>query len=171
MSSVGLGSSDYGLAIAANGVLIVLLQPMAGRLLKNADRAWVMATGCFLTGVGMGINAFAHGLPMFVFSVAVWTIGEIIMSPITSSIVADLSPEHLRGRYQGAFFVTWGLAMAVAPLLGPWVIRVSDLPTLWLGCTAIGVFCAAGQLALRGPLSRRAKILRELKAPAGIAAG
>lgn len=168
MSSVGLGSSDYGLAIAFNGVLIVLLQPMAGRMLKNADRAWVMAAGSLLTGVGMGINAFAHGLPMFVFSVAVWTIGEIIMSPITSSIVADLSPEHLRGRYQGAFFVTWGLAMAVGPLLGPWVIRVSDLPTLWLGCVAVGAFCAVGQLLIRKPLADRAA---QLRAVARTAAG
>ncbi|MBS1148562.1 MAG: major facilitator family transporter [Myxococcaceae bacterium] len=155
MASKQLGSSDYGLAIAFNGILIVLLQPLATRLLKGVGRARVLAAGCLLTGLGMGINAFAQALPLFVLSVAVWTLGEILMSPVSSSIIADLSPAHLRGRYQAAFFLTWGLAMVIAPLLGPWIVRASDLPTLWLWCVALGAVCAVGQLLLTGPRRRR----------------
>jgi MFS family permease len=157
MASKNLGSSDYGLAIAFNGIMIVLLQPIATRMLKGVGRARVLAAGCLLTGVGMGINAFAQALPIFVLSVAVWTIGEIIMSPVTSSIIADLSPAHLRGRYQGAFFLTWGLALVVAPLLGPWIVRVSDMRTMWLTCIGLGAVCALGQLLLTG--SRRKRML------------
>lgn len=115
---------------------------------------------------GMGINAFAQALPMFVLSVAVWTVGEIIMSPVSSSIIADLSPAHLRGRYQGAFFLTWGLAMVVAPLLGPWIVRVSDLPTLWLCCVGLGGVCAVGQLTFSG--SRRKRMLELGTAASGL---
>ncbi len=31
----------------------------------------------------------------------IWTLGEIIYAPVASAYVADIAPEHLRGRYQG----------------------------------------------------------------------
>ena len=155
MASKHLGPSDYGLAIALNGVLIVLLQPMATRWLRNTRRSYVLAAGCVLTGVGLGFAAFATTLPGFMLSVAIWTLGEIIISPVSSSIIADLSPVHLRGRYQGAFTLTWSLAMLVGPLVGPWVVRVSDMRTLWFSCVAVGCACALGQLTLAGPRRRR----------------
>ncbi len=155
MSGVRLGPSDYGLAIAVNGILIVLLQPSATRMLKGIGRAKVLAAGCLFTGFGMGVNAFADALPMFMLSVAIWTIGEIIMSPVSSSIIADLSPAHLRGRYQGAFFLSWGLAMVVAPLAGSWLVRATSLNTLWFTCVGVGIACAIGQLTLTGARRRR----------------
>ena len=166
MASKHLGSKEYGLALSSNGVLIVLLQPLTTRMLKGVGRARVLAAGCLLTGLGMGINAFAHALPVFVLSVVVWTLGEIIMSPVSSSIIADLSPAHLRGRYQGAFILTWALAMVVSPLLGPWIVRVSDLQTLWLACAGLGAVCAAGQLLLTG--SRRKRMLELGTAASGL---
>ena len=33
------------------------------------------------------------------------------------SLVNHIAPEHLRGRYNAAFGVTWGVASIVAPLL------------------------------------------------------
>ena len=166
MASKGLGASDYGMAIAVNGMMIVFLQPIATRMLKRVGRARVLAVGCLLTGLGMGVNVFAQALPVFILSVSVWTVGEIIMAPVSSSIIADLSPEHLRGRYQGAFFLSWGLAMVVAPLLGPWVVRVTDLRTLWLACVGVGGVCAAGQLALTG--ARRKRMLELGTAASGL---
>lgn len=155
MALKGMGSSDYGLAIAVNGTMIVLLQPAATRMLKSVRRAPVLAAGSLLTGVGMGGNAFAGTLPAFMVSVALWTLGEIIMAPVSSSIIADLSPEHLRGRYQGAFYLSFGLAVVVGPLVGPWLVRASDMRTMWLSCVALGVACAVGQLGLTGARTKR----------------
>jgi MFS family permease len=155
MSNKHLGPSDFGLAIGLNGLLIVLLQPMATRWFKRVGRARVMALGCVLTGLGFGLAAFATHLGGFMLSVAIWTLGEIIMSPVCSSIIADLSPAHLRGRYQGAFTLTWSLAMLVSPLLGPWLVRARSMETLWAACLGLGLICAAGQLALAGPRQRR----------------
>lgn len=159
MAVQGMGSRDYGVAIAVNGTMIVFLQPLATRMLKSVGRARVLAAGSLLTGLGMGVNAFADTLPAFMVSVALWTLGEIIMAPVSSSIIADLAPEHLRGRYQGAFYLTFGLAVVVGPLVGPWLVGATDMRTMWLSCVALGVACAAGHVVLTDARRRRMLVL------------
>lgn len=48
----------------------------------------------------------------------VWTAGEMLKSPSTATPIAELSPETMRGRYQGAFSLSWSIAAFAAPVLG-----------------------------------------------------
>jgi MFS family permease len=74
--------------------------------------------------------------------------------PVASAIVADLAPVELRGRYQGAFSMTWGLAFTLSPLLGGAVLHRFGGSVLWLCCLATGAVTAALHLAA-GPSRRR----------------
>ena len=56
-----------------------------------------------LIGTGFGMYAIPGTAAWYAAGIAVWTMGEILTSPTSSSIVADLAPTHLRGRYQGVF--------------------------------------------------------------------
>jgi len=38
-------------------------------------------------------------------------------SPVGPALINDIAPEHLRGRHNAAFGLTWGLSSAPAPLL------------------------------------------------------
>ena len=48
----------------------------------------------------------------------VLSIGEIFFSPVASSIVSEMAPEAIRGRYMGAWTVMWNGGISVGPLLG-----------------------------------------------------
>lgn len=148
MNSKGLSTEDYGLSIAANGVLIVLLQPFITRLQATWKHANALALAALFTGVGFGLNIFAHTLPAYVGAVAVWTIGEILFAPVNSTVVAQLSPENLRGRYQGSFTLTWGMASMLAPVLGSSLIPVIGHRGVWLGAFALGTLAAVGHLVI-----------------------
>jgi MFS family permease len=93
--------------------------------------------------LGFGLTAFAHNLVAVSATVAVWTLGEIVFAPINASVVADASPQNLRGRYQGAFGMTWSLAMVVSPAVGPTLIEHTSLNTLWAITFIIGLGVAA----------------------------
>ena len=69
--------------------------------------------------------------------------------------MADLAPPELRGRYQGAFSMCWGLAFTLSPLLGGEVLHRLGGQALWLGCLAVSLLMAGAHL-LAGP-SRRAR--------------
>ena len=78
----------------------------------------LMALASLLIAIGVGGVAFAHSLATLVILVVVMSIGEIFFSPIASSIVSEMAPEAIRGRYMGAWTVMWNGGASAGPLLG-----------------------------------------------------
>lgn len=150
----GVGPLGFSLIMALNGVGVVVLQPLLSPLLARHDGARVLALSSLLIGLGFGLNAFGGSLTAYVAGAALYTVGEVLGFPVASAIVADLAPPALRGRYQGAFSMTWGLAFTLSPLLGGQVLHHFGGVTLWLGCLVTGAVAAALHL-VAGPARRR----------------
>jgi MFS family permease len=155
MRAKGLGTPEFGLAVATNGVLIVLLQPWLTRATARLRTSTVLALAAAVTGVGFGLTPLASSLPAYMLTVAVWTLGEILFAPVNAALVAERSPAHLRGRYQGAFGMTWSLGWMLAPLVGAGVIEAAGLQTLWLACLAVGLLVALAHLTVSARLLGR----------------
>ncbi|MFI0792617.1 MDR family MFS transporter [Micromonospora rubida] len=165
MGDDGLSPSTYGTVIALNGVLIVAGQLFVPRLIRGRSRSHVLALASVVMGVGFGLTAFADIAWFYALTVLVWTVGEMLNSPSNSTLIAELSPADLRGRYQGVFSLSWQLAGATAPLLGGLVRQQAGNGALWLGCAAIGVVMAVAHLASGPARERRAVALRPPAAP------
>lgn len=144
----GLGSEQYGLVIALNGIIIVLISVPVSHIVTRFPRALVLTCSSLLMGIGFGLVAFWHVFPWYAFTVIIWTFGELLGSPVTSALVADLAPQRLRGTYQGVYGMAWGLASFVAPVLGGAVFEHLGTRALWGGCFVIGVLIACGYLLL-----------------------
>jgi len=155
MGSHGLGPEQYGLAIAVNGFLIVLISIPVSNMAGHWPRFEAMAVSAVLLGLGFGFTALAKSYPLFAISVGIWTLGEIAASAVAPAIIADLAPVKLRGLYQGIFGSAWGLAFFIGPLLGGWVYEHMGARLLWGGCLALGLLLALGFLAMRAPAKRR----------------
>lgn len=156
----GVGTGTYGVLVAINGFLIVLVQPFAGPRLARLPRARALALGAALNGAGFGLFGVGNSVPAFAAAIVVLTLGEIVMAPINPSVVAGLAPAHLRGAYQGAFGLAISLAACLAPILGSTVLEHLGSRTLWLGCFLLGLVAAAGHLA-GGPRRERSLALRD----------
>ncbi|NOK15155.1 MFS transporter, partial [Corallococcus exercitus] len=113
-----------------------------------------------LTGVGFGLHALPASVPWAMVAVAVWTLGEMAQSPVAPSVVADLAPAELRGSYQGAYHMMWGLASSVAPALGGAMLGHVGATALWAGCFCVGLAAAAWHLTIAGARRRRVETLR-----------
>ncbi|MBR7677596.1 MFS transporter, partial [Streptomyces daliensis] len=144
MGQQGFSSADFGLVIAVNGVLIVLVQIPVTRFIEHRDPARLLVLSALLTGYGFGLNAFAGSMGLYIVAVAVWTLGEIINSPTQMGLVARLSPVHGRGRYQGMYVLSWSVASLGAPLAGGFVIDHFGAGTLWAVSAVIGTVAALG---------------------------
>jgi len=155
MQAKGLTSADFGLAIAINGILIVLFSIQVSNAAGNWHRFGAMAAAVILLGAGFGLNTFASNLPFFMFSVAVWTLGEITATAVAPALIADLSPIELRGLFQGIFGSAWGLAFFAGPLAGGWIYENLGSDALWAGCLVLGIALAICYLAMSAPAKRR----------------
>ncbi|WP_431972950.1 MDR family MFS transporter [Micromonospora haikouensis] len=167
MGDDGLSPSTYGVVIALNGVLIVAGQLFVPRLIRGRSRSHVLALAAVVMGVGFGLTAFADAAWFYALTVLVWTLGEMLNSPSNSTLIAELSPADLRGRYQGVFSLSWQVAGASAPILGGLVRQQAGNAALWLGCAAVGVVVAVAHLASGPARERRATALRPPAEPVG----
>jgi MFS family permease len=156
MADDGLSSATYGLVIALNGVVIVLVQPFVGRYLRDRDRSAVLAVSMLLVGLGFGLGALVHSWWGYGLSVVVWTFGEIGFAAVFGAIVADLAPVDLRGGYMGLTGTAWGFGSIIGPLLGTAVLEHAGDTTLWAACAVLGLALFAAQLAMGPTLRRRA---------------
>ncbi|MFF8917681.1 MDR family MFS transporter [Streptomyces sp. NPDC015032] len=151
MGADGFSSSDFGTAIAVNGVLIVVLQIPVTRFIEHRDPRRLLIVSSLLAGYGFGLTAFAGSVAVYALTICVWTVAEIVNSPIQSSLVVRLSPVRGRGRYQGMYTMSWSAAALVAPLMSGVVIDRFGAEWLWGTCAVLGTGAALGYgLLMRG---------------------
>lgn len=136
-----ISSTVYGALLSLNGLLVLLLELPFTTLTRNRSATRVIALGYAMIGIGFGMTALATTAPLLALTVVVWTLGEIINAPVSISYVSTLAPPELRGRYQGAFSLTWGIALVLGPILGTALFEWSPV-ALWGACLAIGLVAA-----------------------------
>ena len=155
MQAHGLTAAQYGLAIAVNGALIVVLGLPASHASARWPRFGAIATAALLVGLGFGMNAIATTLALYALAVGVWTLGEIAFSTVAPALIADLAPVEHRGLYQGVFGAAFGLSFFTGPLVGGLVYDRLGADALWSACLVAGAVLAAGYLVMGRAASRR----------------
>ncbi|MEU5740319.1 MFS transporter [Streptomyces tendae] len=148
MGEAGFTPADFGLAIAVNGILIVVLQIPVTRFIQHRDPRLLLVASSLLAGYGFGLTAFAGSVGVFALTVCVWTLAEVVNAPTQTGLVVRLSPVHGRGRYQGMYTMSWAVAALVAPLMSGFVIDHWGAEWLWGICAVVGTLAAAGYWGL-----------------------
>jgi MFS family permease len=150
-----LGPGTYGAAIALNGVLIIVLQPLVLGRLSRWRRGPLLLVAMLLEGLGFGLTVFADSVPMHLLAIAVWTAGEVFAAGQLAGLVVHLAPLHLRGRYLGTFGFAFGAAALLAPLVGTQVLARAGEPVLWSGSLVLCALAGVGLLRLSAAAERR----------------
>jgi MFS family permease len=142
----GHAASTYGLLQSLNGVLIVLFELPVTAWTQHRSRTSIVALGGGLIGAAFASLVVAGSVPALTAAIVVWTMGEMLESPVASAFVADRAPEHARGRYQAAYGAMFGVAWIAGPLMGTSLYAL-DPNVLWLACGAISALGVALALA------------------------
>ena len=134
---------------------VVALQPLATTYLSRFPRTPVYIAGSTLIAIGVALTGLAHSTAAYAATVAVWSLGEVAVGGIAGALIADLAPTEARGRYQGAFSWTWGVARFLALTLGTTVYTLVGPAFLWWGMLAAGAGAIAGIVAMGPAIDRR----------------
>jgi MFS family permease len=141
VTHLGFSPATYGALISMNGALVVFCELPLTTITRKFNARRVMAIGYLLLGFGFALNMFAHTIPALIVCVMVFTLGEMIAMPVTGAYIADLSPEHMRGRYSGAFGLTWACGLVIGPALGLKLLAY-NVAALWFSCGVLGLVAA-----------------------------
>ncbi|NUS14610.1 MAG: MFS transporter [Streptomyces sp.] len=115
-----------GVALAANTAAIVLAQFVVLRLVERRRRSRVIAAVGLVWAVAWlvaGASGLVHGhhavaVVAIISTYALFGLGEAMLAPTVSPLVADLAPEGMVGRYNAAFALVKQLALAIGPAVG-----------------------------------------------------
>ena len=157
----GLPETFYGFIMSLNAALIVLLQFPVARVVEPFNKALSLGAGTLLYAAGFTLMGVGGAPFLFVLGVVVITLGELVLAPVSTAFTADLAPEHLRGRYMGAFGLTWGVSFALGAFLGGAAMDRVHPMYIWFACGASSLLAGLGFLALA---RRVEKALRERNA-------
>ncbi|MER5205116.1 MFS transporter [Streptomyces sp. NPDC002825] len=151
----GLSPAVYGAMAAVNAIMVVALQPFATAWLSRLPQLAVQSGGSALIALGVALTGLADSVMGYTLSVVTWSLGEVVVAGIAAGLFANLAPEHARGRYQGAFSWTWGVARFGALTLGVTTYTTLGPATLWWTALAAGTATAATTLTLKRRVDRR----------------
>jgi MFS family permease len=137
----GHDPSTYGLLQALNGLLVVAFELPVIAWTQRKKKFSMIALGQLFIGFGFCSLLVAEQMPALLGMIVIWTIGEMIESPVAATVAADRAPSHARGRYQSAYGGMFGIAWIVGPIVGTAVYAQSP-NAVWIGCGLLGVVAA-----------------------------
>jgi MFS family permease len=85
---------------------------------------------------------------MFLAAMAVITLGEMLMVPVSNALVFQFAPQEMRGRYSYVYGLSWGISFAAGPVLAGLIMDNLDPNWLWYACGLLGLVATLGFLAL-----------------------
>jgi len=136
---------------AMNAGAIILLQILVSSIVRNTNVLPTMIFGIALGSIGMGMLAIAPNAWIFLISMFVFTLGEMIAHPKFISYVGLIAPPDKKALYQGYSFLYGVIGSGVGGILGAFlyvlfVEKQNNPPLLWLTFAMIGVFTIIGLL-------------------------
>ncbi|TEB16387.1 major facilitator superfamily transporter [Pelotomaculum sp. FP] len=130
---VGMGGDkkDVGIVMGIFTIAATLMRPFGGRLLDSYDRKKTLLAGLALTAAVALIYHAAAAIMLLIFVRLVHGISFSISTTATGTLASDLLPRDRLGEGMGYFGLTTSLSMAVAPLIGLWLVGIAGFTALF----------------------------------------
>ncbi|MEJ2599127.1 MAG: MFS transporter [Anaerolineales bacterium] len=152
----GISAQGFGYILSLNAAMVVVFQFAITRRITKFRPLLVMVAGTLLYALGFAMYGFVSLYGMFLLAMAIITIGEMLVSPVGSAIVARMAPEDMRGRYMAVYGFSWVIPMAVGPLLAGLVMDNFNSAYVWYLAGILGLAAAGAYYALELRVGRSA---------------
>jgi MFS family permease len=147
-TNFGIPENLYGWIPTTNALMCVFIQYPVTQISRRYKTLPVAAIGMLIYATGAGSVALMSSFPGFWLSMVILTFGELVVVPTASKYVADQAPANLRGRYMGVYWLGWGLARTLAPLIGGFLNDAIAPRAIWVGGFIIGLISVTGLVLL-----------------------
>ncbi len=130
--------------ITTNALMCIFAQYFVTLITRRRRALPVLGIGALFYAFGVGSVALGQGFWAFVISMAILTVGELVMTPTATTLVANMAPMDMRGRYMSIYGLAWPIAQGVGPILAGLLNDHVSPVSMWYGGMFIGLLAAAG---------------------------
>ena len=145
---LGTGSFGVALAVAAVSPMLLVFQPVAGRIGDRRGRRVLIVAGALIAAASVAGYTLADSLGVLIAFRMFTGVGEAMLLVGAATMVTDLAPERRRGEALSLYSLgLWG-GLALGPLLGELVLGTNRFATVWLLAAGFCLLAAAIGLTL-----------------------
>ncbi len=128
-----MSETGVGLLLSFNCVLIAIIEmPLIFILAKKRDQMGYIIWGVVLIGMSLVIfNIMGFNIYAAIVSMTLFSIGEIINFPLSSSLALSRSNPNNRGQFMGLFSMAFSVGLILAPLIGFRIAEEYGYAVLW----------------------------------------
>lgn len=137
MTNLGISFEHYSLLWTLNGLMIVFGQPIANRLGGYFKMSSQIAVGSLIFILSFLILVFARTYAMFVLTMVILTIGEMIGFPGIPAWIDKLAGDNDKGKFQGIYNMAISFGRAIGPLYGGLLIEYGSYRDLFGSVTLL----------------------------------
>jgi predicted MFS family arabinose efflux permease len=150
----GLREDAIGYLLSLNAFIILAFEMVLIQAVRNRSSMHLVGLGAFGLCVGFGAMPFGSSLAWLAFTVAIWTVGEMLALPILNVVVAERAEAGYQGEYMGLYTTAFSIAFIIAPLSGTLVYEHFGPAMLWYGVGGLGFVLRSLSVRLGRCLSR-----------------
>jgi MFS family permease len=133
-----------------NALMVVLFQFWIAKKISKYAPMKVIAIGTLFYMCGFGMYGLISAVYLFFIAMIIITIGEMIVTPIQQTVVANFAPEDKRGRYMAIFGFHWAIPNLFGVLLAGLVMEHIGPNWVWYFAGILSFFSAVGFWSLHG---------------------
>jgi MFS family permease len=145
---LGAGSFGVALTVAAVSPMLLLFQPVAGRIGDRKGRRVLIVAGALIAAASVAGYALSDSLGVLIAFRLFTGVGEAMLLVGAATMVMDIAPEKRRGEALSLYSLgLWG-GLALGPILGELVLDGDRFDTVWLLAAGFCLVSAAIGLML-----------------------
>ncbi|MHA1459596.1 MAG: MDR family MFS transporter [Promethearchaeota archaeon] len=144
----------FGLLLSMNALMVVLFQFWITKRVSKFAPMKMMALGTLLYMIGFGMYGFINEIYLFFIAMAILTVGEMIVLPVSQGVVAKFAPEDKRGRYMAVYGYHWSIPMLFGIIIAGLIMDYINPYLVWYLAGILSLIAIIGFLLL----NRAAKV-------------
>ena len=140
----GISAKQFGYLLTLNAGMVVLFEFSVSRYITKFKQSTMMFLGALLYAIGFGMIGAVSTYPLFVLSMVIITIGELISAPLYQTMAAEFAPIDMRGRYMAFLNISYSFSSAFGPLIAGYGLESSHPQWVWFVGGILCLIAAVG---------------------------
>jgi MFS family permease len=153
--------AKIGFLTSAFFICYMVAAPLIGPLADRYSRKWIMAAGAFVWSAATLLTAVTHNYDELLLRHVIVGIGEATFVAISPAFLADLFPEHIRGRVMGIFYLATPVGSALGFIVGGYLGHHYGWRTPFMICGVPGFLLGLAVLGLKEPVRGASDLLAD----------
>lgn len=143
------GARNYGILISFNAITVLVMT----LFVTNKTRKWHPLTAIAMSGllyaIGFGVITFITSMSLYMLSMFICTIGEIMIATNFGVYIANNTPQNFRARFNAVASLSYAIGAALGTSLMGIYMDVLGVQAVWPLVFFLGVFGAVGMYILK----------------------